>query len=97
MITLSVAVKAKPGTVFLHATLKNSDGISRLRCRTIGVCKTWKKKPGEFDLPIVNAAGNHYSITNDNAADWLTQAEIDTYRSVVCPRGVRNVTYSNHL
>ncbi len=54
---------------FEHATLKNSDGTP-LRARRNGKTKTWKTKPGTFQIPAKYGLKECFYITQDNAHEW---------------------------
>lgn len=69
MINKQQAMDAKHGDVFYHRTLRNSDR-SPLRARVSGKCKTLKRQPEIFKLPIKHGLRDHGYITNDNAMDW---------------------------
>jgi hypothetical protein len=54
---------------FWHITAKNADGTP-LRVRQNGACKTWKRTPDRFELPVKHGLYQHFHITNDNAHKW---------------------------
>jgi hypothetical protein len=59
---------------FHHVTLRNADGTPA-RCRPNGACKTWKTRPGDFQLPVKHGLKTHFYITERNADEWCTSAE----------------------
>lgn len=48
---------------FWHMTLKNADGTP-IRCRVNGKCKTWKRTPNLFKLPVKHGMRDSFYITN---------------------------------
>ena len=83
MITKDIATKLKHGTELRHVKIKNADGISAARCRVTGVCKTWKTKPEQFQLPVKHGLYDSFYITPDNAADWETVEQAEARAAVV--------------
>jgi hypothetical protein len=69
MITKEDAIA---GGEFYHVTLRNADG-SALRCRSNGKCKTWKRNPERFRLPVKYGCRAYLYITSENAKDWLLE------------------------
>lgn len=61
---------------FVHATRRNADG-SRLRCRASGACKTWKKRPDDFRLPVKYGLRHSFYITPENAHEWRPARDND--------------------
>ena len=68
MITKDQAVKLQSGTLY-HETLKKADGNPK-ECRINGMCKTWKKTPEAFRLPVKHGLRDYFYITEDNAHQW---------------------------
>jgi hypothetical protein len=62
-------VNATHGTIFYHAATKNADGTP-LRARVNGKCRTWKKLPDEFMLPMKHGLRDCFYITHNNADEW---------------------------
>lgn len=58
--------------MFYHATRRNSDG-SALRCRANGRCRTWKRKPEAFRLPVKYGLKTCFYLDNNNAHEWYTE------------------------
>lgn len=54
---------------FWHRSLVNSDGTP-VRCRRNGKLKTWKTRPGCFQLPVKYGLRECFYLTPDNIADW---------------------------
>jgi hypothetical protein len=67
MITKQIAL-TQPREL-LHVTMKNKDGTP-LRVRSNGMCKTWKRSPDKFELPVKYGLYQYAKITNDNAHEW---------------------------
>ena len=72
MITKEIAVNAASGTIFYHKTLKNADGTP-LRARVNGKCKTLKRTPNYFRLPMKHGLRDCFYIDNGNAHDFTTE------------------------
>ena len=72
MITPEIALSQPPE--LHHVTLRNSDGTP-LRCRSNGVCKTWKTRPDEFKLPVKHGLRTCFYITEANASEWSLPQE----------------------
>ena len=68
-VTLQTALKAH---YFWHRTLKYSDGRRALQARKNGNVKTWKTRPGEFQIPMKFGFREYFYITNKNADEWST-------------------------
>lgn len=83
MITVMIAKKLKGGTELRHKTLKNADGISAVRCRVNGECKTWKTKPNAFKLPVKYGLKQCFYITEENAGEWETIEQAEARAAVV--------------
>ena len=63
------------GATVYHRTLRNSDGTP-LRARVNGRIKTWKTRPGEFQLPMKHGLRDCFYITDRDAAQWaFTEVE----------------------
>lgn len=67
MVTKEQAMTA--GT-FYHVRLTNRDGTA-VRCRANGKCKTWKTRPGEFQLPVKYGLKDCFYISERNAGEWV--------------------------
>ena len=72
MIDINIAKTLKGGTELRHKTLKNADGVSAVRCRVNGKCKTWKTKLTDFKLPVKYGLKECFYITPENGAEWET-------------------------
>ena len=68
-MTKNEAMSLSHGWTIHHKTEKNADG-SPLRCRVSGICKTWKTRPNEFQLPVKYGLKTSFYITHENADDW---------------------------
>lgn len=81
MITKDVAVTLTHGTTLYSDLQRNSDG-SQKRCRVMGKCKTWKRDPERFQLPVKHGLYDSFYIVNDEFAQhWHVneQDAIDAY------------------
>jgi len=68
MITKELAITLR-GTLH-HVTLKNEDGTP-VRCKVNGKCKTWKRSPERFQLPVKHGLYDYFYITPENASGWV--------------------------
>ena len=71
MITKDQAVAATHRDIFYHCTLTNTDG-SQLRARVNGKCKTWKRHPEHFSLPMKHGMYTYFYLTPATQHDWAT-------------------------
>lgn len=74
MITKEQAIElgSQWGTVTLyHYRMRNRDGTA-LRARVNGKCKTWKREPERFQLPIKHGLRNCGYLADVNAHEWFT-------------------------
>ena len=69
MITKELALTLRHGQVLHHSTGKNADGTP-LRCRVNGYCKTWKRTPEAFKLPVKHGLRDCFYITENEAQYW---------------------------
>lgn len=83
MIYKETAVNARPGTIFYHVRLKNADGTP-LRARVNGKCKTWKREPERFTLPMKHGLKQCFYIDSTtmfghvgNPSQWC-ETEVQT-------------------
>jgi len=81
MISLEIAVNASHGDVYYHRSAKNADGTP-MRCRVNGKCKTWKRRPEDFRLPVKRGLYEFGVITRFNAKMWLTETQLGVSFSV---------------
>jgi len=70
MVTKADCVNARYREEFHHVTRKNADGTP-MRVRVSGACKTWKTRPGDFQLPVKHGLYDSGYITQDNAHEWV--------------------------
>lgn len=70
MITKLDAIDAQHGTIFYSETLTDADNITPQRVRVTGKCKTWKRRPFEFKLPVARGLYDCGYITHDNCGEW---------------------------
>lgn len=70
MITKEQAVALRHGVTLHHVALKNADGTP-LRARVNGKCKTWKRTPEAFQLPMKYGMYECFYITRQNAGEWV--------------------------
>lgn len=71
MITKEMAMNLKHGDVLYHTTLKNADGTP-MRARVNGRCKTWKRNPEDFSLPMKHGLRDCFYLDLANCGDWST-------------------------
>lgn len=76
MITKEIALAATHGTIFYHLTARNKDGSS-VRARVNGKCKTWKREPDRFKLPMKHGLKECFDINQTNACVWC-ETEVQT-------------------
>ena len=69
MLTKEQAISADHGATFHHKWEKNSDGTP-VRCRKNGQCKTWKREPEKFRLPVKYGLRDCFYISERNAEEW---------------------------
>lgn len=68
MITKELALTLHHGQELWHISRTNADG-SPVRARVNGRCKTWKRQPERFQLPMVHGLKNYFFyITSDEYA-----------------------------
>lgn len=68
------AVDLPHGTIFYHKVHRNADGTP-VRCRKNGRCKTWKRDPGRWILPVKYGLRDCFYITPTNAMEWTTDEQ----------------------
>ena len=77
MITKDIAVGLQHGAILYHVQVKDSRG-NPAKCRVNGKCKTWKREPSRFRLPVKHGLSNCFYVEPRNAADWvLSIAEVE--------------------
>ena len=64
---------------FHHVHLKNADDTP-VRCCANGACKTWRRDPTRFRLPVKHGLRQCFYIEPHNAVDW--QITDDDWREV---------------
>ena len=70
MLTIEQAMSLRYRDELVHVTFKDSRG-EPVRCRVDGACKTWKRWPGDFRLPVKHGRyHHHFHITKRNAHEW---------------------------
>lgn len=57
-----------------HRTTLRHKFITNMRARVNGKCKTWKRKPHVFRLPMKYGLNKCFYITQHNADDWEVAA-----------------------
>ena len=57
---------------FWHREATYSDGYRHYEVRRNGATQTWKRRPGEFRIPIKIGFRGYGEITHRDAADWST-------------------------
>ena len=75
MITKELALTLKPGQELWHNAATNADGTP-VRARVNGKCKTWKRYPERFQLPMKHGLKQcfyicHVEEGNHAAAGWV--------------------------
>lgn len=65
-MTADDALTLTYGDVIYHATLRNSDG-SAVRARVNGKVKTWKRRPGYFQIPMKHGLRDCFYLTPDGS------------------------------
>lgn len=87
MVTVTRDIALHHSGTFHHVTLRNADGTP-VRCRANGVCKTWKRRPADYQLPVKHGMRDCFYITQDNAADWEITDEdwVCVRRAMMCVR-----------
>lgn len=90
MLTKEDAIRlgGRGGTLF-HRSLKNKDGTA-LRARVNGKCKTWKRDPKRWELPMKHGMRNCFRIHSDGQADWHPSAWTEV--EPLSPHERRNAT-----
>jgi len=88
MLTKEQACALTVGKVLHHTTIKGSDG-EPARCRVSGACKTWKREPERFKLPVKHGLFDSFYITNFSAAEWNTAKEPSRPTSSRCVNSSR--------
>lgn len=74
MITKEQAITLRYRQELWHLLLRNSDGTP-LRVRVNGVCKTWKTRPAEFQLPVKHGLRDYLYVTHKNAHEFVLPEE----------------------
>lgn len=69
MITKEDAMCARHGDILYHTFDVDSKGRP-VKCRVSGMCKTWKRRPLEFKLPVKHGLYSNFYITPINAHEW---------------------------
>jgi hypothetical protein len=81
------AVKAHVGDIFEHVTETNADGTPT-RVRVTGMCKTWKTRSDEFQLPWKHGFyGPCGYMTHLNQDDW----------TCMCDRTIKPLTDQDYI
>lgn len=73
-VTKEIAMSAKYGDIFYSKTLMQGSKGARtlLRVRVSGKCKTWKRTPNRFHLPVKYGLYNSWVIDQNNCHEWET-------------------------
>lgn len=79
-MTRDEAVNAHVGQVFYHVAARNRNG-SALRARVNGKCKTWKRRPQDWSLPMKYGLKQCFYITHSNCHEW-TSVDLDMPRMI---------------
>ncbi len=73
MITKTIAMRLRHGEILHHVHYNNAD-LTPLRCRVNGKCKTWKRRPDAYQLPVKHGLRDCFYITPNGAnpgEDWV--------------------------
>ena len=65
----SDAIRADYGAILEHSFLVDYDG-SPSKCRVTGACKTWKRTPEKFKLPVKRGLYEYFYISENNGNQW---------------------------
>ncbi len=65
-------VTAQTADRFYHRTLTYKDKRTPIEVRRNGKTKTWKTRPGEFQIPVKYGMYEYFYITQRNADEWST-------------------------
>ena len=71
-LTLADISNLSHRSILCHKVLKNKDG-SALRCRINGKIKTWKTRPGEFQVPVKHGLRDCFYINQNTISDWYLE------------------------
>ena len=71
-LTLADISNISHRSILKHKVLKNKDG-SALRCRINGKIKTWKTRPGEFQVPVKHGLRDCFYINQNTISDWYLE------------------------
>ena len=74
MITKEIAKSLVSGTILYHLYKLDSKGQS-IKCRANGKCKTWKRMPLSFRLPVKYGLRECFYIDETNGKDWRREDE----------------------
>lgn len=69
MITKEVATSLIHGTILYSKKYISKQG-KPIVCRVTGECKTWKKRPRAFRLPVKYGFRDCFYIDESNGGDW---------------------------
>ncbi len=69
MITKELARTLQYRQELWHTSKKNGDGTP-VRCRVNGKMRTWKTRPGDWQLPVKHGLKECFYITPENADEW---------------------------
>lgn len=68
-MTREQALSLRHGQIVSHVRLRNADGTF-MRARVSGKAKTWKTRPGEFQIPMKHGLRNSFYLTHENCYEW---------------------------
>jgi hypothetical protein len=68
-VTYDDIAKLTHGRTLYHKRLKDSRG-NAVQIRISGKVKTWKRRPGEFDVPAKHGLYTNLRINQRNAPEW---------------------------
>lgn len=69
MITKEQAMKLRLGDWLHHVS--RQQGTGPMRVRVTGKCRTWKRRPNDFSLPVVWGLKGYGEINHRNADQWV--------------------------
>ena len=72
MITKEIATSLGYHRELYHVRVTNSGGTPA-RCRVNGKCKTWKRDPERWELPVKHGLRDCFYLSPRNAHEWSTE------------------------
>lgn len=72
-VSLAVALHLRRRDELLHSTARDSGGCP-VRCRVNGACRTWKRYPSRFRLPVKYGLGGCFALDEITGMQWFVPA-----------------------